>query len=96
MIQYTILSQYEEKYAPPDQDVLKVSTVGDIAFLSIGKHTETATDVTFTEGEGSSHWSGDALDLIVSVFNGCSSDVRGQIRMRLDEQQLEAARARTA
>lgn len=92
MIQYTILSQHDDKYAPPDQDVLKVATVGDIAFLSIGQHRENATEVTFTEGEGSSHADVDALDLIVSVFNGCSSDAREQIRRVIEEQRLADAR----
>lgn len=96
MIQHTILPQYEEKYAPPDQDVMKVATVGDIAFLSIGKHEETASTVTFTEGEGSSHWAGDVVDLIVTLINSCSSDTRGRIRLRIEEQELEAARARTS
>ncbi len=49
MHQYTIITSYEEKCAPPEQEVLKVSVVGNAAFLTIGQHEETNKTVAFSE-----------------------------------------------
>ena len=43
MIEEILISDVEERYAPPEK-VLKVAVVGDIVFLSIGKY-----DCTYSE-----------------------------------------------
>lgn len=47
MINYTVIESYEEKYAPPEENVLLVSVVGDQAFLEIGHHEEGSDHHTF-------------------------------------------------
>ena len=52
MIQCTFIETYDERYAPPEQPVLKVSVLEDMAFLEIGKFEETNKEVKFTKIEG--------------------------------------------
>ncbi len=49
MILETVIEQHEESYAPPEQEVLRVSLVGDVVFLTIAKWDETRTTRTLTD-----------------------------------------------
>lgn len=48
MIDNIYINDADEAYAPPERPVLRVTLIGDVAFLAIGKHTETADTQTFT------------------------------------------------
>lgn len=49
MIQDIYIESYEERYAPPEQPVMRVSVVGGIAFISIGKYAENNRASSFVE-----------------------------------------------
>lgn len=42
------IEDYEEKSAPPEQDVLKVAVVADVIFFAIGKWEEDNNGIKFT------------------------------------------------
>lgn len=51
MIQHILINDYEEKYAPPDSNVLRVAVSGDTVFLEIGRYEETFHTANFTRSD---------------------------------------------
>lgn len=43
-----LLEDFEERYAPPSENLLSLSRVGDVIYLEIGTLEETDTVETFT------------------------------------------------
>lgn len=52
MINHIYIQSHDEKYAPPEQDVLEVGLSGDVAFLEIGSYDETFEERKFTAKQG--------------------------------------------
>lgn len=44
-----VIQQSDDEYAPPEQNVLEVAVIGADVFLTIQKHEETRTSVTYTQ-----------------------------------------------
>ncbi len=49
MSEYTVVRQVDEKYAPPDQPVLMVSVIGNVAYLEVATLTEDHKTSTLTK-----------------------------------------------
>lgn len=68
MIQHTLINDYEEKYAPPDSNVLRVAVSGDVAFLEIGSYDETNREAKFTRSDNEDNSIGVPLHQLVNAL----------------------------
>lgn len=77
MIEYVVLTDVDEKYAPPEQNVLRVAVVGDQVFLSVSKLDENHTEsnlVTIAE------IAVDIFDLSDAIMSGFNASIRRKER----------------
>ena len=76
MIEEILISDVEERYAPPEK-VLVVSVVGDIVFLSIGKYDATYSERGVeTMADGHANIAIPALDLKEAIQTLLASYLR--------------------
>jgi hypothetical protein len=77
-IEHVYISDTDENYAPPEQPILEVGLVGDVAFLTIGTYEESPDERRFTEIERA-HVSVPVADLVNALRAMNASQVRQDI-----------------
>lgn len=93
MIQQVLINDYEEKYAPPEANVLSVSCVDNLVFLRIGSYEETHLESKFTVGENEDNRIAvplvQLLNAIITCQNGEAED---DVRRAVDKARSQASR----
>jgi hypothetical protein len=87
MIDRTYILDHEERYAPPESNVLEVGLVGDVVFLSIGKATEHTYSRGFETSE-SQQIAVPVTDLLNAVLAHGEANARALIARDIGEQNL--------
>lgn len=69
MSNYIVLQNSEERYAPPEDDVMLIGLVGDTVFLSIGEHGEGSSGVPDADSPADSTVLRGKAGISVNIFD---------------------------